>query len=121
LSHPSGRSDVAEVTMPALARSEARGTRGAVRLEGGKAVVPLLAHRLAERQALLHISRAPIGAHAGLRKARDLVRHGLGESPRLAIGNYMLAGADAQRLVRGHLAPGEDDLHRASHAHDARQ
>src|SRR5258706_8817569 len=121
LSQARGRSDVAEVAMPAFARGEARGAGGAVDFESGKAVVPLLAHRLAERQRLLHVGRAPVGAHAGLRKARDLVRHGLGELARLALGHDVLAGTDAQRLVRRHLAPGEDDLHRASHADDARQ
>src|SRR5437764_6858737 len=104
--------DVAEVAVPAFARGEARGAGGAIDLEGRKAVVPLLAHRLAQRQALLHMGRAPVGAHARLRKARDLVRHRLGELARLAVRHYVLAGADAQRLLGGDFAAGEDDLER---------
>src|SRR6267378_6547607 len=90
------RSDVGEITVPAFARREARGAGGAVDLESREAVVPLLAHRLAQRQPLLHVGRAPVGAHAGLRKARDLVRHRLRELARLAIGDQMLASTDAQ-------------------------
>ena len=47
--------------------------------------------------------------------------HAFGKLTALAIRHHVLAGTDAQRLVRRHLAPGEDDLHRASHADDARQ
>src|SRR4030095_12673963 len=85
------------------------------------AVVPLAPHAFADRLALLRINRAAIRAHAGRREARDLVRHPLGKLARAAVGHHVLARADPQRLFRGYLAPGHDDLERAAGTDNARQ
>src|SRR5258708_19141700 len=70
LSQARGRSDLAEVAMPAFARGQARGAGGAVDFEGGEAVLPLLAHSFPHLHRLLHLLRSPIDAHASLPHAR---------------------------------------------------
>src|SRR5690606_28153402 len=116
-----GSPDGREIAVAAEAVAEPRRTGDAVLAQCLLAVVPFLDHRLADRQTVLADRRAPVGAHADLREAGDVVGDVLGRLARRAVGHHVFAEADPEALVGRHLAAGQDDLQRPALADDARQ
>ena len=86
--------------MPPGTASKSRRTGGALQIVDCGAIVPLLLDRSAFSQALLQVNRAPVGAHACLRKSGDLARHVLGCFAGTCRWHQHLAQADAQALYR---------------------
>src|SRR5262245_40430393 len=68
----SGTSDLVKIAVPAKAVPKAARPRHTVLRERFAPIVPFLNERFAHVEAMALDGRAPIGAHANLRKARDL-------------------------------------------------
>src|SRR5436190_17346468 len=117
----SQRSNLGEIAVAALALRKARGTRRAFLLEDPARAGPFGAQAFPLGEALLQQHRTAIGAQAGLREARDLMRKRLGDFARLAGLRQALAKADAEAFVGGHLAAGQNNVERPGAADDPRQ
>src|SRR5947199_10608762 len=105
----SAASNLGEVAVAALALRKARRAHRAFLLEHPGRAGPFGAQAFPLGEALLQQHRTAIGAQAGLREARDLVRKRLGDLARLAGRRQPLAKADAEAFVGGHLAAGQND------------
>src|SRR5262245_25735792 len=118
----SGRlANAGKVAVASKATFEAARARHPVRLQGLAPVIPLLDQRCAHAEPVASQCRAPIGAHAHLWEAGDLLRQLLRLGPRSALGGQILAQSDVQAFRGRDLAPREDDLERAALPDNARQ
>src|SRR5437763_11799557 len=97
----SQRSNLGEIAVAALALRKARGTRRAFLLEDPGRAGPFGAQAFPLGEALLQQHRTAIGAQAGLREARDLMRKRLGDFARLPGG-----ARRSQRPMRKHSSAG---------------
>src|ERR1043166_993510 len=107
--------------MPTLAGRETRGAGRALALDHGRRTSPFGAQPFHLGEALLEPHRAAVGAHALLRKARDLVCERLRGRATLAVRHEAFDQADTMTLLRLYLAPGEDHVERPAPPADARQ
>src|SRR5258708_5609278 len=117
----SSSANLAEIPMPAQPILDPRRSRHPILYQRFAAVVPLLYQRIAHAEPVALDRRAPVRAHAHLRKARDFLRELLRLRARATLRREVFAQPDREAFLRRHLAPGEDDLERAPLADDARQ
>src|SRR5262245_49473188 len=110
-----------EVSMPSKAAGKASRSLDPIDFQRLAAVVPFLDQGLAHAEAMAFDRRPPIGPHADLGKAGDLLGKFLRLGAGAALGGEVFTQAERQALVRRHLAPGEDDFQGATQTDDARQ
>ena len=89
-----------KIAVASKAALEAARTCHPVRLQGFTPIVPLLDQRFAHTEPMAFNRRAPIGAHADLREAGDLVRQLLRLGARSALGGEIFAQAYVDSIPR---------------------
>ena len=113
--------DLFIVTVAAEATFEPRGTCGAIFDQCFAAVVPLLYHRVANREAMAFDCGAPVRSDAYGWKARNSLGEFFCLRAHLTVWHEVFAESDSEAFLSWNLATGQDDIERPALAHDAGQ